>query len=276
MRGSRSWSVFDGVLIALVVMTAWRLGLDHLSTNSAEAPSRLAEDVLSLDDPITVPGLEAADSQRMLLLFANTACGSCNASAPYYGKLSAQLGRERIRFVLLGDQTPETLRKWADASGFRADAYRQVTDLAAIGISAVPTVMLVSADRRVTDLAVGTLSPDEQFHLLERLPSDSTASPMNRGHDSPRLTLEAAQARVDAGTALILDIRERVAFAAGHHPGAVNIPFDELSQRSAVELPAGAEIVADCREVASGQCLRSLDSLHDAGFESIFVMTSRQ
>lgn len=48
------------------------------------------------------------------------------------------------------------------------------------------------------------------------------------------------------GDVVVLDVRPELEFAAGHIPGAVSIPLDQLAGRLA-ELPEGAEIVAYCR-----------------------------
>jgi rhodanese-related sulfurtransferase/DNA-binding transcriptional ArsR family regulator len=53
-------------------------------------------------------------------------------------------------------------------------------------------------------------------------------------------------ARATAGEVLVLDVRPAVEYAAGHIPGAVSIPVDELPDRIE-ELPPDMEIVAYCR-----------------------------
>ena len=45
---------------------------------------------------------------------------------------------------------------------------------------------------------------------------------------------------------MILDVRPEAEYAAGHLPGAVNIPLEELADRLS-ELPRDAEVVAYCR-----------------------------
>jgi rhodanese-related sulfurtransferase/DNA-binding transcriptional ArsR family regulator len=52
--------------------------------------------------------------------------------------------------------------------------------------------------------------------------------------------------RARAGELVILDVRPAEEYAAGHIPGAVSIPVDELADRIA-ELPDDAELVAYCR-----------------------------
>ncbi len=53
-------------------------------------------------------------------------------------------------------------------------------------------------------------------------------------------------ARLEAGDVVVIDVRPAVEYAAGHLPGAISVPPDELEQRLA-ELPADGEVVAYCR-----------------------------
>lgn len=57
--------------------------------------------------------------------------------------------------------------------------------------------------------------------------------------------------RIDAGTApLLLDVRTPGEYAAGHVPGAVNIPYDEIEDRlGEIEsrVPRDGEIVLYCK-----------------------------
>jgi hypothetical protein len=50
---------------------------------------------------------------------------------------------------------------------------------------------------------------------------------------------------LEAGDAVILDVRPGPEYAGGHLPGAIHIPLEELAERLA-ELPANREIVAVC------------------------------
>src|SRR5262249_18187327 len=52
--------------------------------------------------------------------------------------------------------------------------------------------------------------------------------------------------RLRDGQVLVLDVRPEAEYAAGHIPGAVNVPHDQLAARLA-ELPERADIVAYCR-----------------------------
>lgn len=52
--------------------------------------------------------------------------------------------------------------------------------------------------------------------------------------------------RMRDGVVTVLDVRPAGEFAAGHLPGAVNIPLDQLTARMR-ELPAKREVIAYCR-----------------------------
>ncbi len=52
--------------------------------------------------------------------------------------------------------------------------------------------------------------------------------------------------RIEAGNTVVLDVRPDPEYAAGHLPGALHVPLDQLAQRLA-ELPADRQIVAYCR-----------------------------
>lgn len=52
--------------------------------------------------------------------------------------------------------------------------------------------------------------------------------------------------QITTGEVTVLDVRPAYEYAAGHLPGAVNIPVDQLADRLG-ELPADVEVVAYCR-----------------------------
>lgn len=80
----------------------------------------------------------------------------------------------------------------------------------------------------------------------EYLPDAEAARAAYLGSATEEVDREELLVRVRAGHATVLDVRPREEYAAGHIPGAVSIPLEELADRL-VELPADQEIVAYCR-----------------------------
>jgi rhodanese-related sulfurtransferase/DNA-binding transcriptional ArsR family regulator len=64
--------------------------------------------------------------------------------------------------------------------------------------------------------------------------------------DMEPLGFEELRARMREGSVVLIDVRPREEYAAGHIAGAVSVPYDEVEQRL-TELPRDREIVAYCR-----------------------------
>jgi rhodanese-related sulfurtransferase/DNA-binding transcriptional ArsR family regulator len=102
---------------------------------------------------------------------------------------------------------------------------------------------------------VNSLADEDVAELLVRL--RAVASRHRPGTDKARdaylgpgdteaVTREELLARAQAGDILVVDVRPRTEYAAGHLAGAVNIPVDQLADRLA-DLPPETEVVAYCR-----------------------------
>ncbi|MEJ3747006.1 metalloregulator ArsR/SmtB family transcription factor [Actinomycetes bacterium KLBMP 9797] len=91
---------------------------------------------------------------------------------------------------------------------------------------------------------------DLYAHIREvaqsHLPDVEAARVAYLGEDGGQpVTREQLQQLAKTKPVTVLDVRPREEYAAGHIPGAVSIPLDELADRLA-EIPAG-QIVAYCR-----------------------------
>lgn len=65
--------------------------------------------------------------------------------------------------------------------------------------------------------------------------------------------------RMEAGDVVLLDVRPEAEFRAGHIPGAVSVPLEELASRIA-DLPAGRQVVAYCR---GPYCFLAVDAVRE-------------
>ena len=73
--------------------------------------------------------------------------------------------------------------------------------------------------------------------------------------------------RVRAGEVTVLDVRPDEEFQAGHIPGALSVPLDELKKRLD-ELPKRREIVAYCRGPWCVMAIEAVELLRKKGFKA--------
>jgi hypothetical protein len=107
---------------------------------------------------------------------------------------------------------------------------------AAAGLVVVAIVlgMILSIEKpptRGTDRAVST---------ARALPTSSIPYP-----EVPRVSVDEAIAKLEAGSALLVDVRSKESYARAHASGAVSIPEAELGTRLR-ELPQDQEILLYC------------------------------
>jgi rhodanese-related sulfurtransferase len=98
--------------------------------------------------------------------------------------------------------------------------------------------------------------------LLLNLPG-FVAGGMLRG-EHPQVDVEMLAAPADQRP-FVVDVRTPQEFSAGHIPGAVSIPVDELRSRLE-EIPRGREIVAYCQVGQRGYLATRI--LRQAGFSA--------
>jgi rhodanese-related sulfurtransferase/DNA-binding transcriptional ArsR family regulator len=77
----------------------------------------------------------------------------------------------------------------------------------------------------------------------------------------------ALLSRIQAGNVTVLDVRPPEEFAAGHVPGAVNIPYADLDQRMD-SLSQRFEVVAYCRGPYCVLSFQATDLLRRRGFDA--------
>jgi rhodanese-related sulfurtransferase len=86
--------------------------------------------------------------------------------------------------------------------------------------------------------------------------------------EHPQVDLEAVLAAPPGERPFLLDVRTAPEYAAGHIPGAVNLPVDELRTRLA-ELPVDREIAVYCQVGQRGYLATRI--LRQAGYAAANV-----
>jgi phage shock protein E len=96
---------------------------------------------------------------------------------------------------------------------------------------------------------------------------EPTAAPAATAAPQRRVTEQEARALVQRG-ARLLDVRTPEEFAAGHMPGALNVPVDVVAARAPSELaPLDAPVVVYCR--TGRRSARATELLQSLGFTQV-------
>src|SRR5919205_3842910 len=152
----------------------------------------------------------------------------------------------RLELLDLLAQAPRTVDELARASGqSAANTSQHLQALHAAGV--------VSRTREGTSVRYA-LAGDEVLSLwlslrevsVARLAEVERAAREYLGEDVDAIGRDELIARMRSGDVVLVDVRPREEFEAGHIKGARSIPLAELEDRLA-ELPSDREVVAYCR-----------------------------
>ncbi|MGI9000080.1 MAG: ArsR/SmtB family transcription factor [Pseudonocardia sp.] len=180
--------------------------------------------------------------------------GDAAAKAELFERL-AQVGKamgsgKRLELLDLLVQGPRSVTELAMTS-------RLGMTTASSHLQVLKRAGLVAADREGTTIRYRLAGTDVAALYLQlrtvaatHLPDVEVASRgylgTTGGDDTAEIGRVELLRRARAGEVVVLDVRPASEYAAGHIPGAVCIPVDELPARLD-ELPAGLEVVAYCR-----------------------------
>ena len=90
-----------------------------------------------------------------------------------------------------------------------------------------------------------TAKPTATFVPLITPSATVQAPAANTGDSVPRISLQAAKAGLDSGTAVLVDVRTAAAYQQSHAVGAISMPSNEVADRYK-ELPADKQIILYC------------------------------
>lgn len=89
----------------------------------------------------------------------------------------------------------------------------------------------------------------------------------DRDHGVKSMSREDLLDAVASGRVLVIDVRPADEYAAGHLPGAVSLPLDELRRRLD-DVPADQEVVAYCRGRVCELSHEAVELLRSRGIEA--------
>ncbi|MBQ0924964.1 ArsR/SmtB family transcription factor [Saccharopolyspora endophytica] len=151
---------------------------------------------------------------------------------------------ELLDLLAQGERTVEALARAAELGLTTASAHLQTLKQA----------NLVTTRREGTKVHYRLAGTDvAALYALTRtvasahLPDVEAASSAYLGpDDAERVSRDELLRRAESGDVVVLDVRPREEYEAGHIPGAVSVPVEELADKLG-DIPADQEVVAYCR-----------------------------
>lgn len=174
---------------------------------------------------------------------------------------------ELLDLLSQGPRTVEALAREAGLSTANASQHLQVLHAARL-VEAHREGLFMEyrlADEQVCEFFL-TLRTLAESRLAE---IDSIIRQFNEGRDSMEpVEKQALLERVGRAEVIVLDVRPREEYRAGHIPGAVSIPLKELKTRLS-SLPRNREIVAYCRGPYCVLAVEAVKLLRSKGFRAV-------
>ena len=218
------------------------------------------------DARLIINGINWADSERTVLLALGKECKYCSDSAEFYRRLAAGIaGKTNIRLIALFSEKESAGEAYLKHLAVPISEVRY-TSISSLGIKSVPTLVVLDRNGVVNDMWVGKLSPLKESALMSKLKLADTRSPDEWSINEANLERKVANKEL----LVLLDIRERAAYALKHRDGAKNIPLDELPARAQDELPLDHVIIIDGSDPSQSDLAYSI--LDTQGFVHVLVL----
>lgn len=172
---------------------------------------------------------------------------------------------ELLEHLAQGERSVETLAEKCHLTVANASQHLQVLRKSGFVLS-----------RRDGKKAIYRVSDDSVVHLLAALRSvverniaeaqDVVAGYFQRRDDMEPVSRKELLQRLKEKSVTLLDVRPEDEFAAGHLPGAVNIPLAQLNRKLA-SLPRNREIIAYCRGPYCVLSVEAVVALRQRGYK---------
>lgn len=201
----------------------------------------------------------------IVLNFWASWCGPCQMEMPHFQLLYDEFGDE-ISFLMVnmtgGRETVSSAQELLSDGGYTFPVYYDLDEDAAYTyyVTSLPTTYFINTEGKMVAVARSTLDEETLRRGIDMI---YTAQPASSAESIPvenpswcdidpeymKISAEEAKNIMEQSESyILLDVRTQEEYSAGHIEGAKLIPYDELSDRAAQELPdQRATILVYCR-----------------------------
>lgn len=229
--------------------------------------------MLGIGHPFNLDGVKFAGHPITLVMITSPKCVYCRRSIPFHQALLASADAKSIPAYVLVPNVHEA-QEYLRSSGL---SKAHVVDWAAVHtrFTGTPTLIMIDSVGVIQRVWIGMVGSSErrqeiQDILLGKRPLQNVASRLDSGE--PNLTIDSLVSISRSQSVRVIDVRTRALYADSHVADAVNIPFDELTQRVPFELNKSYLNVVDCSALSTTRCSSTVKLLERRGFAEVAAL----
>jgi thioredoxin-related protein len=156
-------------VIIVAVLLGYVLVKDFILQPNRTRESRSTEDSIKVGTKLSLPDVNWQQNGRTVFLALKPNCPYCNASVPFYRKLSQALVTEKSgSLVALFPKAVSDGPGYLNSSGVVVNEVKQVT-FETLGIKGTPTIIIADKDGSVVGYWFGQLSSAKEEEVLKQL-----------------------------------------------------------------------------------------------------------
>jgi rhodanese-related sulfurtransferase/thiol-disulfide isomerase/thioredoxin len=199
---------------------------------------------------LDLPYLAAYEGKKTVILALSAYCPFCKAEAEFYRALATAAKAGCFGLVALLPQPHEVISRSLHSLGLEQGVDVRQEDLRRVGASVTPTLIVLDTNGTVLNVWKGQLSGSQEAEVSDSIgiqyrPTTPAAAAASTAPALPVVDVILLR-RIMSRPAVIVDVRPREEFAAGHIRHALNIPYDEIDARSGHELPPDKPLLVYC------------------------------
>ena len=268
----RRINLFLNISLILFAAILGVLIVKHYYTRAKPAPLNHTE--LRVGSQVQLGDVDWEKNGQTLVLALSKNCHYCFESAEFYRRLANEkANKPGIHLMAVFPEAADKARQYLNDLHIDITDVRQAS-LLSLGVKGIPTAMVVDRSGTVTAIWRGKLSAEEENQVTK---ASGLAEPSNQVSKASaadkRISTDELRRLTERAKVLVLDVRDRDAYAREHIPGAKNIAVDELEVRAVNELSRTDLIVIYCRcaDAASSEIAR--DILAKQGFRKLAILS---
>ena len=250
--------LLDVALVAALIISVGQL-VQELRRSPNRRPDVRSQ--LVIGETVQAANLHWPEAEATVVLFVSATCGVCKDSVGFYKRLAEAVEvNGRLRLTIATPEALERVRHWLLASGISPTKMVQISEPGKMGVPLTPAILLLDSSGRVTDVAHGGLSTDEEDVIIARMQDATDHTPFDIRSNVSLISPATLTRLQESGSVVLVDARTRL---------------DGMSPTTGGTARRDAQIVVDCRKESFGTCMLVSNALLPRSADGVFAVLDR-